>query len=94
MTERTGTRPPRSRVAGPTRRANPATVIVGVVFVLGAALGLVYGLGHHLPAAVFRFGLPILLIALGLFGLMLGRAPSASRRRARRRRTTPQAPRG
>ncbi len=77
-----------------TRRANPAVLIIGVVFVLGAALGLVYGLGHHLPPAVFRFGLPILLIAIGLFGLMLGRAPSVSRRETRRRRTTPQSPRG
>ncbi|MDA8440690.1 MAG: hypothetical protein M0Z51_17785 [Propionibacterium sp.] len=92
MTERTRRRTASRR--GPRgTRANPAVLIIGVVFLLGAVLGLVYGLGHHLPGAVFRFGLPILLIAIGLLGLMLGRVPSASRRPARRR-SSPLSPRG
>lgn len=56
-----------------------ATLVMGLVFLLISAMALVYGLGHRLPPAAFRFGLPVLLIALGLLGLTLNRSPSRPR---------------
>ncbi len=73
------------------RRTNPAVFIIGVVFVLAAALGLVYGLGRPLPSAAIRFGLPVALIALGLLGLLISRPPASSR--SARRHRPPRSPR-
>ncbi|HEX2856505.1 MAG TPA: hypothetical protein VHO26_03345 [Propionibacteriaceae bacterium] len=70
--------------------AGTATLVMGLVFLLVAGLALVYGLGHRLPPDAFRFGLPVLLIALGLLGLTVNRSP----RPRRRRRRTGATPRG
>jgi len=67
--------------------AGTATLVMGLVFLLVAGLALVYGLGHRLPPDAFRFGLPVLLIALGLLGLTVNRSPRPRRRHRRTRAT-------
>ena len=90
MTDRTR-HEARSTVPPATRTVGTATLVIGLVFVLVSTVALVYGLGHQLPAEAFRFGLPVLLIALGLLGLALNRAPRRPRRhRPARTRATPR----
>ncbi len=88
MTERLrrGNRPDTGAPGGP---AGTATLVMGLVFLLVAGLALVYGLGHRLPPDAFRFGLPVLLIALGLLGLTVNRSPRP-RRRHHGSRATPR----
>jgi len=87
MTERVGHdgRPTAPRPVG------TATLVMGLLFVLVSGLALVYGLGHRLPPTAFRFGLPVLLIAVGLLGLAANRSPRRPRRhRAAGVRATPR----
>ena len=67
----------------PARSVGTATLVMGLVFLLVAGLALVYGFGHRLPPDAFRFGVPVLLIALGLLGLTLNRSPRHGRGRSR-----------
>ena len=90
MTDRGG-RDTRSTLPPGSRTVGTATLVMGLVFVLVSAVALVYGFGRRLPADAFRFGLPVLLIALGLLGLALNRSPRRPRRlRPARTRATPR----
>ena len=73
-----------------SRGVGTATLVMGLVFLLVAGLALIYGLGHQLPSQALRFGLPVLLIALGLLGLAINRSPAPPRHhRSGRSRATP-----